>query len=74
MQYAMAIQGQQCKPKVYALNPWGFVTYTNTFMHVYCSRFPCSGFYVHNKYWIPRYGYLIIALIAIFLLHEYSSV
>ena len=31
------------------------VTYTNAFMHVYCRRFPSSGFYVHNEYVMPRY-------------------
>ena len=58
LQYAIAVQSsdeKQRKPKVYTLSPRSFVTYTNVFMHVYCRRFPSSGFYVHNEYMMPRY-------------------
>ena len=58
LQYAIAVQSsneKKQKPKVYTLSPRSFVTYTNAFMHIYCRRFPSSGFYVHNEYMMPRY-------------------
>ena len=58
LQYAIAVQSsneKQRKPKVYTLSQRSFVMYTNAFMHVYCRRFPSSGFYVHNEYMMPRF-------------------
>ena len=57
LQYAIAVESsneKQRKPKVYTLSPRSFVTYTNAFLHVYCRRFPTSGFYMHNEYMMPR--------------------
>ena len=56
MQYASAIESarppereKQRKPKVCALSQRSFVTYTNAFMHVCCSRSPSSCFYVRAQ-------------------------
>ena len=62
LQYAIAIEStreKQQKSKVYTLSPRRLLTYTNAFMHVYCRRFPSSGFYVRNEYFMPRYWTMI---------------